>query len=87
MKISEISVLEWPARSPDLNIVEDCWKTISDLVCDENQFNGKQDLVRKITATINGLNDNKRYKVIDLYKSIRGRLCAVLKKHGDLCNR
>ena len=31
---SRISVLEWPARSQDLNIVEDCWKTISDLVYD-----------------------------------------------------
>ena len=28
---SGISVLEWPAKSPDLNMVEDCWRTISDL--------------------------------------------------------
>lgn len=87
MKKSGISVLEWPAKSPDLNIVEDCWKTISDLVYDGNQFNGKDGLVQKITAVINHLNANKRYKLIDLYKSIRHRLCTVLEKHGDLYNR
>ena len=31
---SRISVLAWPAKSPDLNIVEHCWKNISDLVYD-----------------------------------------------------
>jgi len=86
MRNSSISVLEWPARSPDLNIVEDCWKTISDLVYDGNQFNNREDLVGKITTVINSLNANKRHKVIDLYKSIRHRLCTVLEKHGDLYN-
>ena len=33
MNKSEISV-EWPAKITDLNIDEDCWKTILDLVYD-----------------------------------------------------
>jgi len=83
---SRISTLEWPAKSPDLNIVEDCWKTISDLVYDGKQFKSKADLVAKITLAINHLNQSQRHKVIDLYKAIRSRLCIVLEKHGDLYN-
>jgi len=87
MEKSRISVLDWPARSPDLNIVEDCWKTISDLVYDGNQFKCKEDLVLKITSVIKHLNQFSRHKVEDLYSSIGGRLCTVLEKHGDLYNR
>jgi len=84
---SRISVLEWPSRSPDLTIVENCWKTISDLVYDGKKFQSKEDLVEKITIVINQLNQSKRSKVLDLYKTIRSRLCTVLEKHWDLYNR
>ena len=66
---------------------ENCWKTISDLVYDGNQFHYKEDLLRKVNAVINSLNANKRNKVIDLYKSIRGRLCTLLENHGNLFNQ
>ena len=71
MKKSEISVLKWPAKSPDLNIVEDCWKTISDVVYDSHQFKCKDDLVEKITIVISDFNQRQRYKVIDLYRTIQ----------------
>ena len=38
MRNSSINILAWPARSPDLNIVEDVWKIISDQVYDGLQF-------------------------------------------------
>jgi len=84
---SGISVLEWPPKSPDLNIVEDCWKTISDLVYDGKQFTCKDELVHKITAVINHLYRSKREKVVDLHNVIRSRLCHVLQNKGDLYNR
>lgn len=35
---NDVKVIGWPARSPDLNIVEDIWKMLSEMVYDEPQF-------------------------------------------------
>ena len=59
--------MEWPPKSLDLNIVEDCWKTICDLVYDGKQFTCKDELVHKITAVINHFDRSKREKVVNLY--------------------
>lgn len=82
----EIRVLKWPAKSPDLNIVEDCWKLISDLVYDGKQFHSKQDLITKITKVINELNSTGRQKILNLFGSIKYRLCTVLEKQGNIFN-
>ena len=70
MKNSRISVLKSPAKIPNLNIVEDYRKTISDLVYDAKQIKSIDELVNKITSVINYLNQCKRNKVRDLYRSI-----------------
>ena len=38
MKDSVIKIIEWPAKSPDLNIVEDIWKMLSNVVYDGPQL-------------------------------------------------
>ena len=68
---SGISALEWPAKSPNLNIVKDCWKTISDLIYDGKQFINKEDLLQKITNVIFHLNQYQRQKVLNLCSAIR----------------
>ena len=61
-----ISVIERPAQTPDLNIVEDCWKTISDLVYNGYEFQNKAELAEKIINVI----FNQRKKVLNLYNAI-----------------
>jgi len=87
MRDSSIKVLDWPARSPDLNIVEDIWKIISDQVYDGPQFININTLSEKVKYVINDINRSQRQKVLDLYKSIRSRLCTVLFKRGGLYNK
>jgi transposase len=84
---SNISILEWPAKSPDLNIVEDMWKKISNLVYDGPQYNSKADLRRSIKSAIDNLNTDNREYVLNLYASYRRRLCYVLEKRGELYNK
>ena len=84
---SQIEVLQWPAYSPDINIVEDIWKTISDTVYDGNTFTIKYNLEVAISNCIHGINSSKRHLVLDLYKNIRSKLCIIMRKNGNLYNK
>ena len=86
-KNSEISILDWPPRSPDLNIVEDMWKFISDKVYNGPQFQTKEELRQSIKKVIDQINSNKRDVIFGLYQSFRKRLCTVIEKCGDLYNK
>jgi len=83
---SDISVIMWPAKSPDLNITEDVWKLISDIVYDGPSFNNKSLLIYSIKEAIDQINRHGRNKIQELYDSIRPRLCKVLKTSGNLYN-
>ena len=84
---SGISVLEWPAKSPDLNIVEDIWKIISDTIYDGPQFQNTRDLEESIKICIRDINSSRRHVIENLYKNIRSRLCKVIANHGNLYNK
>ena len=38
LKSAKIKTFEWPSMSPDLNIQENVWKMISDIVYDQTQY-------------------------------------------------
>ena len=85
--LKNIRVINWPARSPDINIVEDIWKKISDLVYNGPQFRNRNDLSNAVTNAVKELNLNNRQFTTNLYSGIRSRLCTVLNKMGQLCNK
>ena len=87
MTSSHINVLQWPSKSPDLNIVANCWKIICDRVYDGKQYQKKDDLKAKIIDVINDINVNDREKMKSLFTNYRSRLCTVLERHGNLCNK
>lgn len=86
MKDSEIKNLEWPAKSPDLNIVEDIWKMLSNDIYDGPQFKNVKELKEKINSTILDFNSRNGDKIKALYLTIHQRLCKVLIGKGNICN-
>lgn len=87
MADSNIKVIDWPARSPDINIVEDIWSLLSEMVYDGPQFSNIKELTNKLESCIYDINANKRNIIMNLYGGIRNRLCKVLNRSGNLCNK
>jgi hypothetical protein len=87
MSKSKINVIEWPSKSPDINMVEDIWSMISNHVYDGEQFQYKADLIKKVTSCIHDINQYKRHLIKNLYASYRKRLIDVVVKKGNLYNK
>jgi len=87
MIASNIKVLDWPPKSPDLNITEDVWKLVSDAVYDGPPFENKAILLEKISNVITYLNQSKRHVIKNLFATIRSRLCKVLLRNGEIINK
>jgi transposase len=77
-----ITLIEWPPRSPDLNIMENVWKLMSDIVYGEGQPKNLKDLQKRIIETTSIINNKRRNTIQNLYSSFRHRLTYVLKNNG-----
>ena len=67
-------------------IVEGVWKMVFDLVYDGPPFVNTDDLLKKIVDVIYLINCTKRQSILDLYGSIRSRLCKVLVANRNFYN-
>lgn len=79
-----VELLEWPARSPDLNIIENCWSLMTQLVYKDGPIATKDQLWKKIDEAVAELNTNSRHKLVSLFSSIQRRLLDVIKLKGKL---
>lgn len=86
-KKNNIRLLRWPAKSPDINIMEDVWKRLSDYVYDGKQFSTLTELKDKIIDGFDHLNSVDEEKLKALFSSFRHRLTVVMNKRGDLFNK
>jgi len=80
---SNINVLDWPPKGPDINIAEDVWKLLSDAVYDGPPYENNAVLFEKINNVIADINQSKRNVIQNLYANIRSRVCKVLLKRRN----
>lgn len=77
---NNISVLPWPARSPDLNIIENCWAQLVRGVYENGkQYQHVQELKSAIVREWDVLSQNYIQK---LYKSIPNRMLEIIENKG-----
>lgn len=74
-----IMKLDWPARSPDLNIIENVWHLLEQDIYQDKQYNSRQELIQAITTSAMQISANV---VKNLYNSIPSRLVKVMKSNG-----
>ena len=80
---ANVKVLSFPARSPDLNIIENVWKMIQDIVYRERQFENKGQLKLAIIRAIEIIKDEKQNEISNLYASMQNRMNQVILFKGN----
>lgn len=86
LKNQSFQVLKWPARSPDINIMENIWKMMTDIIYQGLQPQNKAELRKNIQDSISLLNSTRNSSILGLYRNFRPRLTNVLLKRGNLIN-
>jgi len=84
---AEVRVLEWPARSPDLNIIENVWSMLSSIVYEGKQFSSTDDLWNAIQEATFELMFKKSTQLQNLYDDMNQRLIDVIEAKGAKINR
>lgn len=75
-----IDVLDWPALSPDLNIIENVWGWLSrQIYAEGRQFESREELIRAIEDAFEQIPINY---LKNLYNSLEKRLFEVVRNNG-----
>ena len=81
-----ITSLKWPAKSPDLNIMENIWHMLSEKVYSGRQFNNKDNLTTSILNAKEYLIQHKKETIKGLFDNFKTRVTKVIKNDGRLIN-
>lgn len=74
-----VATTEWPAYSPDLNLIENVWSVLQAKVYEAGQFYNKKDLLAEIKRCAKRIDSSM---IKSLYASMNKRLVSVLESKG-----
>ena len=77
-------ILEWPAKSPDLNIIENVWHMLANIVYDKVEYFNTNDLWNSIKKAVAIINKDKIRELKNLFDSMSRRLVKVIDRKGDI---
>ena len=75
-----MTTLEWPTRSPDLNLIENVWEMLAQLVYDGPEITKWE---RILGAKIQ-LIETRREVIVHMFDHYEERLVKVIEKKGDI---
>ena len=79
-----MTTLEWPARSPDLNLIENVWEMLAQLVYDGPEITKEAQLWERILGAKKQLIETRRDVIVHMFDHYEERLMKVTEKKGDI---
>ena len=79
-----MDVIPWPALSHDLNVMENVWAFLQDIVYDGPQFDSKDKLWTAILDAAEKVQTEMRAPVSKLFERFNCRLLQVIEKKGQV---
>lgn len=79
-----VELLDWPSRSPDLNLIENCWSMISNIVYDGKQYESANDLWGAIDSAVSYINAHKQEALNNIFASLPRRFLECVELKGGL---
>ena len=79
-----MTTLEWPARSPDLNLRENVWEMLAQLVYDGPEIMKEAQLWERILGARKKLIETRRDVIVHMFDHYEERLIKVIEKKGDI---
>ena len=82
-KSAKIKILEWPSMTPDMNIQENIWQIISDLVYDQKQYENIESLWLSIEKAVEAINTRNKETIKSIYDNFNRRLLKIIENKGN----
>ena len=79
-----MTTLEWPARSPDLNLIENVREMLAQLVYDGLGITKDPQLWERILGAKKQLIETRRDVIVRMFDRYEERLIKVIEKEGDI---
>ena len=79
-----MTTLEWLARSPDLNLIENVWEMLAQLVYDGPEITKVAQLWERILGAKKQLIETCRDVIVHMFDHYEERLIKVIEKKGDI---
>ena len=84
MAKGNMTTLEWPARCPDLNLIENLWEMLAQLVYDGPEITKEAQLWEWILGAKKQLRETRIDVIVHMFDHYEDRLIKVIEKKGDI---